>query len=69
MAKTEVPIFGKDDYDRLIGAKRRLSELLPLFDLADECGTDCQELRSIASDMLSRLDKIQANFMTPEPKG
>lgn len=59
--------FTKRDYDKLQEARRKIHDLLPMFDRAQNCGIDCDELRQAAEELRNRLESIEREFMTPSP--
>lgn len=59
--------FTKRDFEKLQEAKRKIHDILPLFDKAENCGIECGELRQAAEEMRRRLDLVETNFMSPAP--
>jgi len=62
-----VQIFTRQDLETLVEQERKLLDLLPEFDKAEECGENCQLLRELAQKELKRIQAIKSNFMNPAP--
>ena len=60
--------FTRADFDLLKTEQRRLTDLLPVLDRAEQCGVECQAFREVAREFLTRLGLIEKNFMTPPPQ-
>lgn len=61
--------YTSEDWRHLQDAQKRLNDLLPIMDKAENCGIECQTFREVARDLLERLTAIQREFMTPPPPG
>lgn len=51
-----------DLYMSLIESERKLSELDSLYDKAEECGVDCQQLREVRRMLAERSMALRKNF-------
>ena len=61
-------LFSRKDYETLRFERRRLNDLLSLFDKAEQCGVGCQHYREMRDELDRQLEKIELHFMTPPPK-
>lgn len=59
MAKVELTT---DLYMGLMSAERTLSELPAIYDKAEECGIDCQNLREVRDLFIQRSEALRRNF-------
>lgn len=51
-----------DMYMALMESERKLSELDPLYDKAEECGIDCQQFREVRGLLAQRSEAIRRHF-------
>lgn len=58
-SKIELP---PERYNELLKAERALTDLATEFDAAEECGIECQELRTIQAEYLNRISAIKKNY-------
>lgn len=51
-----------ESYAGLLTAERALTDMLPEFDKAEECGIDCQIFRQATADYLERIGKMKLHY-------
>lgn len=51
-----------DLYMGLLDAERKLAELPAIYDKAEECGVDCQQLREVRELFLQRSEALRRHF-------
>ena len=51
-----------DKLEELRTAQRALNEVLPEFDKAEECGVQCQEMRTLRDQAADRISKLLKNY-------
>lgn len=49
-------------YQGLLTAERNLTDLIPEFDKAEDCGIECQYLRDATKDYLERIAKMKLHY-------
>lgn len=59
MANITLPV---DMYTDLVSAERKLAELDAEYDRAEECGVDCQQLRSVRVMLQQRIEALRRNY-------
>jgi hypothetical protein len=65
MAGITLPV---DMYTDLISAERKLSELDSEYDKAEECGVDCQQLRTVRQMLQDRIEALRRNYAPSSAK-
>jgi len=58
------PIYTPEDKAKVVEAKNRLAQLIPILDDASDCGVACEQFRQLSDTMLERLTSIESRFMT-----
>lgn len=53
--------------DKINDAERKLSYVIDLMDRMDECGIDCQEVRSLHAALTEKLQMIKQQFFPQAP--
>lgn len=54
--------LSREAYQELLNAERRLHDMLPEYDKAEECGIECQYLREGTADILARIAKMKTHY-------
>lgn len=62
MAKDNKIKLPADKVADLQTAQRSLTDLLPELDKAEECGIECQELRSHVQERLQQVELLLTNY-------
>lgn len=57
-----IPRLSRQQTDALNASTRALQEHLTTLDKLEECGTDCQAMRSLVSDQIDRNTKLVQHF-------
>lgn len=57
----------KQQRERLMGAKRRLTDLVNLLTRCKNCGIDVAEREEIAMFLMQRLEAVETNFIGAGP--
>lgn len=60
--------FTRSHYDQLKEAQRKITDLAGVLDKIENCGAPCDAFRAVSQELLDRLSKLEAEWMTPVPK-
>jgi hypothetical protein len=61
-------IFNRNHYEQVLNAERKLHDLLPVLDKAENCGIDCGQFRDLHQYLSQQLSALKREFMTPPPQ-
>ena len=65
--KLDIQPFTKKDLEEILQNERRIANLLPLLQKAENCGIDCSLYRDICATQSEKLRRIRDEFM-PDPE-
>lgn len=59
MSKTKMT---KEEYTNLLTAERKIADVLPDIDNLENCGVECQELRTLLQQRQQQITQVKRHF-------